>query len=253
MDRQGSSEEPPDFSPCRFWGIAHPLGDPRKKLIITIILGARETATIGIKYGSRIWKDTDALCFSGALFAARAARSYPLLVHLANSGSCFTTFRNKDYPCTYCPSNPRNTAESRRTTCLQRTLESAGLPPLSSCFREWSPPPVPRHTAEGISPSARTLFGAGTYRMQKNALNRNTSDWKQVRRGTLVRTQHAKNTFDTYPAIAYALTQFKESHSCFQLPDRFPAQQKPAMYAEITNDGVVETSRAMRVAGSPRK
>lgn len=91
-----------------------------------------------------------------------------------------------------------------------------------------------QETAEGISLSARNYLEQALDLMEKNALNRNTIDWAQVRRETLIRAQHAKNTFDTYPAIAYALAQLKESHSWFQLPDSFPAQQRQAMNAEIT-------------------
>ena len=90
-----------------------------------------------------------------------------------------------------------------------------------------------QETTDGISPSARTYLEQALDLMQKNALNAKSIDWTQVRRETILRGQHAKNTFDTYSAIAYALAQLKESHSWLQLPDSFPAEQKQTVYAEI--------------------
>jgi carboxyl-terminal processing protease len=69
--------------------------------------------------------------------------------------------------------------------------------------------------------------------MQKNALNKTSINWTQVRQETLARAKRAKTTIDTYPAIVYALTQLQESHSFLQLPDDMPAQQKEMIQAEM--------------------
>ena len=70
--------------------------------------------------------------------------------------------------------------------------------------------------------------------MQKNALNKDSIDWVEVRQQTLARAKDAKTTFDTYPAIVFALTQLKEHHSFLQLPDRLGGAQRAAINAEIS-------------------
>lgn len=89
-------------------------------------------------------------------------------------------------------------------------------------------------TAEGISPAARTYLEQALDLMQKNALNSKSIDWTRVRRETLARAKDAKTTFDTYPAMAYALTQLGEKHSWLQLPDNLPVERRQAIEAEIS-------------------
>src|SRR6266566_9644987 len=89
-------------------------------------------------------------------------------------------------------------------------------------------------TPEGISPAVRTYLEQALDLMQKNALNSKSIDWTQVRRETLVRAKDAKTTFDTYPAMAYALTQLKENHSWLELPDNLPVERRQALEAEIS-------------------
>lgn len=69
--------------------------------------------------------------------------------------------------------------------------------------------------------------------MQKNALHKGKIDWNAVRKETLARSRDAKTTIDTYPAIAYALSQLQERHSFLQLPDRIPDGQKETMYEQM--------------------
>jgi len=70
--------------------------------------------------------------------------------------------------------------------------------------------------------------------MQQNALNKRTIDWGTLRREILVRTKNAADTYDTYPAIAYALTQLGERHSWLQLPDNLPIQRRRTLEAQIS-------------------
>src|SRR5207253_7184059 len=91
-----------------------------------------------------------------------------------------------------------------------------------------------QETAEGISPPVRTDLEQALDLMQKNALNSKSIDWTQVRRETLARAKDAKTTFDTYPAMAYALTQLGEKHSWLQLPDNLPVERRQALEAEIS-------------------
>lgn len=58
--------------------------------------------------------------------------------------------------------------------------------------------------------------------MQDNALHKHSINWKAVREETLLRARDAKATWDTYPAIAYAITQLGEKHTWFDLPDKLP-------------------------------
>lgn len=69
--------------------------------------------------------------------------------------------------------------------------------------------------------------------MQESALNRHSINWQVVREQTLLRAKDAKTTWDTYPAIAYAITQLGEKHTWFQLPDNLPYDRRQAFDAEI--------------------
>jgi carboxyl-terminal processing protease len=69
--------------------------------------------------------------------------------------------------------------------------------------------------------------------MQNNALHKHSIDWHAVREQTLARAKDAKTTWDTYPAIAYAITQLGEKHTWFDLPDNLPAERRQALDGEI--------------------
>jgi hypothetical protein len=69
--------------------------------------------------------------------------------------------------------------------------------------------------------------------MQESALNKHSINWQAVREQTLLRAKDAKTTWDTYPAIAYAITQLGEKHTWFQLPDNLPYDRRQALDAEI--------------------
>jgi carboxyl-terminal processing protease len=89
--------------------------------------------------------------------------------------------------------------------------------------------------------------------MQKNALNKNSIDWAEVHRQTLARARDAKTTFDTYPAIVFALTQLKEHHSFLQLPDTLGGAQRAAINAEIFKLRGSTESKASLSPFAPRK
>jgi carboxyl-terminal processing protease len=69
--------------------------------------------------------------------------------------------------------------------------------------------------------------------MQESALNKHTINWQAVRERTLLRAKDAKTTWDTYPAIAYAITQLGEKHTWFQIPDNLPLEQRQLLEAGI--------------------
>lgn len=84
-----------------------------------------------------------------------------------------------------------------------------------------------------ISPAAKTYLEQALDLMQQNALHKKSIDWPSVREQTLSRATNAKTTWDTYPAIAYAITQLDEHHTWFQLPDNLPSDRRRALDAEI--------------------
>lgn len=84
-----------------------------------------------------------------------------------------------------------------------------------------------------ISPAAKAYLEQALDLMQENALHQKEIDWKKVREESLSRAASAQTTEDTYPAIAYALSQLKESHSFLQLPDNMPAKEKTEMYGQM--------------------
>lgn len=69
--------------------------------------------------------------------------------------------------------------------------------------------------------------------MQDNALNKHSINWKALREETFARSKDAKTTWDTYPAIAYAITQLGEKHTWFQLPDNLPPDRRQSLHTEI--------------------
>jgi carboxyl-terminal processing protease len=114
------------------------------------------------------------------------------------------------------------------------------------CYAAQEPP-------EGISPAARTYLEQALDLMQQNALNKSSIDWPHLRTETTARASHAKATADTYPAIAFALTQLKEHHSFLQFPDNLPASQKEAITAEINKIRGPSESDANQSPFAPQK
>jgi carboxyl-terminal processing protease len=94
-------------------------------------------------------------------------------------------------------------------------------------------PALAQELASGTSPTAKAYLEQVLDLMQKNALHKKSIDWPSVRTETLARAKDAQNTFDTYPAIAFAFTQLQERHSWLQLPDNLPADKRQAMDKEI--------------------
>jgi carboxyl-terminal processing protease len=105
----------------------------------------------------------------------------------------------------------------------------------------------------GISPAARTYLEQALDLMQQNALNKSSIDWVHVREETLDRANHAKTTADTYPAIAFALTELKEHHSFFQLPDNLSAAERKTVSAEINKVRGPSDLDASRSPFAPQK
>lgn len=88
-------------------------------------------------------------------------------------------------------------------------------------------------STDEMAPPARTYLDEALNYMQQNALHKHTINWQVVRARTMARAKNSKTTWDTYPAIAYALTQLGEKHSWFQLPDNLPPDRRQALDAEI--------------------
>jgi carboxyl-terminal processing protease len=88
-------------------------------------------------------------------------------------------------------------------------------------------------SADQIAPVAKTYLQRALDLMRENALHKKEIDWKTLTEETFARAKNAQTTQETYPAIAYALSQLKERHSFLQLPDSIPAEQKRAMAIEI--------------------
>jgi len=84
-----------------------------------------------------------------------------------------------------------------------------------------------------MSRAARAYLEEALNYMQQNAVNKKSINWLVLRKETIVRAKDAKATSDTYPAIAYALTQLGERHSWFQLPDNTPLEQRQLLEADI--------------------
>lgn len=100
-----------------------------------------------------------------------------------------------------------------------------------SCLAPAQNPVQASQTPVLVSP--QTYLEEALSYMQANALNKRSVNWKAVRQETLARAKDAKTTWDTYPAIAYAMTQLGERHSWFQLPDNVPADRRQALETEI--------------------
>jgi|SRR5579864_403628 len=92
-------------------------------------------------------------------------------------------------------------------------------------------PAPPSQKPAQVSPQAY-LEEALNY-MQANALNKRSINWQAVREQTFARAKDAKTTWDTYPAIAYAITQLGEKHSWLQLPDNLPRDRWQTLHTEI--------------------
>jgi carboxyl-terminal processing protease len=110
-----------------------------------------------------------------------------------------------------------------------------------------------QETSHGISPVARTYLEQALELMQQNALNKSSIDWKSLREETFARASSAAATVDTYPAIAFALTQLKENHSFLQLPDSLPAPQRETITAEINKITGPSKPDASRSPFAPQK
>jgi carboxyl-terminal processing protease len=105
-----------------------------------------------------------------------------------------------------------------------------------------------RDPQQAMSATASAYLDEVLGLMQKEALHRDSINWTEVRRETLVRATNAKTTLDTYPAIAYALSQLQEHHSSLDLPDSLPAEQKETIRAQMKK---VASSRRPPLGRSP--
>jgi C-terminal processing protease CtpA/Prc len=86
-------------------------------------------------------------------------------------------------------------------------------------------------TAKGLDP--RGYVEQALDLLQKNALHRDEIDWQRVRQETIARAKDAHTTADTYPALVYALTQLKEEHSFFIVPDDLSSAEKEKAEAAL--------------------
>ena len=116
---------------------------------------------------------------------------------------------------------------------------------FSVCLALCQNAPVP-----GISHAAQTYLSHVLDIMQQHALYANEIDWKDVRDRALTLASGASSTADTYPAIFYALTRLKESHSFLRLPDSLPESEKQRAYASMRSILQSSGDRATRQATS---
>ena len=107
---------------------------------------------------------------------------------------------------------------------MRVSLVAGLLAVLASCV-------VSAQDSAPISP--RAYVEEALHYMQENALNKHSINWQAVREETLARAKDAKTTWDTYPAIAYAITQLGEQHTWFQLPDKLPYARRQELDAQI--------------------
>jgi len=105
-------------------------------------------------------------------------------------------------------------------------------------------------TAPTLSRAAERYLSNVLDILQKHALHAGEIDWNDVRARTRTLASGAKSTSDTYPAIYYALTRLKESHSFLRLPDSLPEPEKQRAYANIRSILLSRQDRAAREATS---
>ena len=73
---------------------------------------------------------------------------------------------------------------------------------------------------DAVSTDATTYVSKALDIMEGNSIHKKTIDWKFLRQSTLSQSSRAKNTYETYDAIRYALSQLGDHHSFLQLsPD----------------------------------
>lgn len=104
----------------------------------------------------------------------------------------------------------------------------AGIPPA---FAQNAAQPKPVIPAQSEPPAGylNTVLDL----MQTHALHTKEINWPAVRRETLARAAGAQSTADTYPAIAYALTQLKERHSFLKFPVTMPEVENKKVSAAM--------------------
>jgi carboxyl-terminal processing protease len=99
------------------------------------------------------------------------------------------------------------------------------------------------------SPDSQTYLERALDLMQKNALHRDSIDWARIRAETLARATNATTPLDTYPAIAFALTQLQEHHSFLEPADNLPSAKREAVMAEMKK--IRDSSFSAHVTRSP--
>jgi hypothetical protein len=108
-------------------------------------------------------------------------------------------------------------------------------------------------TTDQPAPEAKAYLQRALDVMRLRALHKEEIDWEKLINETLARAKNAQSTSDTYPAIAYALGQLKESHSFLQLPDSLAEDQKRTLYAEIRRNLARQTSERKSSPFTPSK
>lgn len=93
--------------------------------------------------------------------------------------------------------------------------------------------PCQNPTTPTLSRAAERYLSNVLEILEKHALHAGEIDWNDLRARTLTLASGAQSTSDTYPAIYYALTRLKESHSFLRPPDSLPEPEKQRAYANI--------------------
>lgn len=104
-----------------------------------------------------------------------------------------------------------------------------------------------------ISPDAETYLNHVLDLMQQNALHKKSIDWPTLRKAAFDRAKGAQTSTDTYPAIAYAISQLQEHHTWFQIPDNLGGEKRRTITAEIMKIEGRSEADPKRSPFAPRK
>lgn len=125
--------------------------------------------------------------------------------------------------------DPLGIAESLEYLAMPSREWLCGVLVLASCgLAVGQEPLIPQ-----MSASARMYLTYVLDTMQHHALHADEINWSDLRAGALTVATGAQSTQDTYPAIFYALTQLKESHSFLRIPDSLPGVEKERAWASM--------------------
>ncbi len=83
--------------------------------------------------------------------------------------------------------------------------------------------------------------------LEKNSINKNAIDWKDLRKDIFKKAQHAKSIEDTYPVITYAVTKLNDHHSYFKSINEAQSNTNDKPLPELTNEQTPDDIGYIRV------